>query len=108
HEVIDVLRAMAGNIDAELTHHGGRLRPHRPGPGPGARNLVLVSEIVAEQTFRHLAARRIARTQNQDLLLVRRTYEPPEEQSRQGRRNQLRCNKSGRVSRSDASKSIGG
>jgi hypothetical protein len=56
-ELVDTLGSMGGNVDADLPHHGDRLGPHLTWFCSRARDFELVSGVVAEQAFCHLAPR---------------------------------------------------
>ena len=53
---VNGFRAMARYVDAQLLHHGDRLRAHLRGLGPCAEYLETITGIVPQQAFGHLAA----------------------------------------------------
>jgi hypothetical protein len=64
------LRVVTGNIDSNLPHCLNGLGANLSGMRSSTGDLESISCIMPEQTFRHLAARGIARTENQDALFT--------------------------------------
>src|SRR5262245_18324471 len=63
-ELINMLRAMTGNINAKLFHNCNGFRSDAPRYCASAFNFEAVARIMLEQPFSHLAAYRIPRTEN--------------------------------------------
>src|SRR5580658_3875575 len=60
---------MAGDIDANLLHYRDRFRTNTARLGARAGHFEEVAGIVAQQPLSHLAARRVARAQDENGLL---------------------------------------
>jgi len=55
-ELVDAFRAMARDVDAQLSHGRDRFRSNLARLDPGAENLEAISRIVPQQAFSHLAS----------------------------------------------------
>src|SRR6202012_266958 len=67
-EFVDMLRAVAGNIDADFSHDCDSFSSYFARFGSCAIDVEPVARIVAQQTFRHLAARRVSSAEDQHAL----------------------------------------
>src|SRR6516162_10553676 len=63
-ELIDVLRAVTGNVNTQFFHHSDRFGPHAPWSCAGALHFETLSCRMLEQAFGHLAAGGIACAEN--------------------------------------------
>src|SRR5580765_8453989 len=69
-ELIHALGAMPGNVDAQLPHGGNGFGPDAARFRSGTEYLKAVSCVAPQQTFGHLAPRRVSGAENEDPLLT--------------------------------------
>jgi hypothetical protein len=70
HELVDDLRCVSADIDADVGHGMYRERVNACCLGPGAGDLESISRQRAQKALGHLAAGRIVRAEKEDSLLV--------------------------------------
>src|SRR5262245_49953954 len=63
-EFINGLRALSGNINAKFTQHRNRFGAHPAGLCAGTDHLKTVASVVPQQSFSHLAKRRVGSAHN--------------------------------------------
>jgi hypothetical protein len=76
-KLIDGLRSMLRDIDPNLTHRLDGLRAHKAGRNARAENFKPIAGQMTQESFSHLAARRVARAENQNpfpFLLISHSY----------------------------------
>jgi ribosomal protein S13 len=74
---IDGLRSMLGDVDPNLTHRIDRLRPYKACHNARTENFKPIAGQMTQESFSHLAARRVAGAENQNpfpFLLISHSY----------------------------------
>jgi hypothetical protein len=69
-KLVNMLGAMAGDVDAQLAHDGDRPRTNLAWLGSGAPNFELIAGVMAEQAFGHLGPGGISGAENEDALFM--------------------------------------
>ncbi len=70
-ELVKVLGTMIGNIDAQFLHHSDGFGTYDAGFGAGAFDVEIISGVVTEKAFGHLAARGVASAEDEHALFIR-------------------------------------
>src|SRR6185503_13480446 len=70
HELVDDLRRVAAEIDADVGHGSSRERMNTRGLRPRARRLEPIARQRAKKTFGHLTPGGVVRAEEEDSLLV--------------------------------------
>jgi hypothetical protein len=69
-KLVNMLGAMAGDVDAKFSHDCDRLRTNVAWFCSGAGDFESVAGVVAQETFRHLASSGVSRAKNQDSFFM--------------------------------------